>query len=56
MHRARTLPLNAVTFMQKLTGDRLPQAEFASFTEFDHAPNGLTPALPVKAVVVWKVG
>ena len=42
--------------MQKLTGERLSQAEFAAFTEFNHAPNGLAAVFPIKAAVVWKAG
>jgi hypothetical protein len=42
--------------MQKLTGDRLSQTEFAAFTEFNHAPNGLAAVFPIKAAVVWKAG
>ena len=40
--------------MQKLAGDLLSQAEFAAFTEFNHAPNGLPAVFPIKAAVAWK--
>jgi len=55
-HRGRIRPLNAMTLMQKLTGNRLSQAEFAAFTEFDHPPNRPAAILPIKAAVVCKAG
>jgi len=38
--------------MQKLSRDRLIQAEFAAFSESDHAPNRLTPVFPIKAAIL----
>jgi hypothetical protein len=55
-YRVQTRPLDAVTFMQKLTGDRLSQTKSATFTEFNHATNGLAAVFPINAAVVWKAG
>jgi hypothetical protein len=40
--------------MQKPPRDRLTQAQLAAFSEFNHAPNGLAPVFPGKAVVPRK--
>lgn len=49
-------PLNAMTLMQELTGERLSQAESAAIAEFKHAPDGLSAAFQIKAAVAWKAG
>jgi hypothetical protein len=42
--------------MQKLTGVGLPQTEFAAFSKFKHAPDGLGAVFPIKPAISRQAG
>jgi len=56
MHQERRRPLEAVTLMQKLTSDRLSQAELMMFPEFPHSADRLLASAAMWLLVAWKLG